>query len=141
MQYSHSHRDSAGQSSAWMSYVVLWRGQAGWGTPRSGNPAVAAEMARQQMEAQLAVMAADRVFMGGSNGSISYGSEIDRRGSRLYLLGQEYAIPERDSALVIMIDRVDGIGGPPVVVAAAVIDGRLPPEVQSKTWISGETTF
>jgi len=138
--YSHSRVDSAGHVASWMQYMILWRGQAGWTSGRMLDPVASAEGQRAYKQAQLAAAAADRSFFGGG-GATPYWGEIDRQSRRLYLLGQEYAIPGRDSALVVLIDRIDNVGGPAVVIGAAVVDGRLPPEVDTKTWVSGDTTF
>jgi len=38
-------------------------------------------------------------------------------------------VPENDSALIILVDHVDGVGGDPSIVAVDHVPSRLPAEV------------
>jgi hypothetical protein len=132
--------DSAGNRTDWMQYFILWRGQPGWQSASAANDADQAAALREYEAARVAAVVANRGFF-GSGGAAPYWGEIDNRNQRLYLLGQEFALPPRGSALVVLIDRIDRVGGAPIVIGSAVIDGQLPPEVRSRTWTSGDTTF
>jgi hypothetical protein len=123
----------------WMRYVILWRGQSGWHSPRMSQ-AEARESQQAFRAAQATAMLNDRSLLGGSAGSVNYWAEIDHEHKAVIVLGNTYAIPERDSTLVLLVDRVDGVGGQSVVLAAAVVDGRLSTQ-KEKSWVSGDTTF
>jgi hypothetical protein len=140
MHYHQAYRDSAGTRTDWMQFVILWRGQPDWesGVALSAEDRAAGLRAFEQ--ARLAASVADRGFLGGG-GPNPYWAEIDRDNQHLYVLGQEFTIPARGSTLVVLIDRIDRVGGPPVVIGSAVVDGQLPPDVRGKTWTSGDTTF
>jgi hypothetical protein len=140
ISYQQANVDSAGKRMDWMQFVILWRGQPGWESGRALNETQRAAGRRAYEQARIAAAVADRSFLGGG-GAIPFWAELDRTARRLYVLGREFEIPERGSALVVIIDRIDEIGGPPTVVGSAVIDGQLPEEVRSKTWTSGDTTF
>lgn len=130
----------AGRSD-WMSYVVLWRGQAAWRSPRRIDPVAQKEGERSYREASAAATLAGHSFMGSYAGSYAYWAELDNKDNAIYVLGQQYHIPERDSTLVILVDRADGVGGAPFIVGTAVIDGRMSSAAAPKTWVSGDTIF
>jgi hypothetical protein len=138
-QQSYTESSTAGRAD-WMRFIVLWRGQPGW---RFAKTSVAerddAERVRREVAAAAAL--ANRTVMGNFANGPSYFAELDRDNNALYVLGNRYAIPSRDSTLVILVDRIDRLGGPPFVVGAAVIDGRMSSEFVPKTWVSGDTTF
>lgn len=140
LTYQQARVDSAGKTTDWMQIILLWRGQPGWQSNAGFTPAERIAAERQYNDARIAAYAANRAFFGGG-GAHPYWAEIDRPGKRLYALGQEFVIPERGSALVVLLDRMDGVGGPPVVIGSAVVDGLLPSDVMPKTWTSGDTTF
>jgi len=140
IDYQEANVDSAGKRTDWMQIVVLWRGQPGW---QSGAGATSVQRAAGNQvyeQARVAAAVANRGFS-GSGGPYPHWTEIDRSNGRLYVLGREFDIPPRGSALIVIVDRVDGIGGPPMVIGSAVIDGTLPEDVRGKTWTSGDTTF
>jgi hypothetical protein len=125
----------------WMSYVVLWRGQAGWRTTRRIDQVAQREGERLYREASAAAALAGRSFMGSYSGGFVYSAEVDNKDNAIYVLGQQYRIPVRDSTLVILVDRADGVGGAPFIVGTAVIDGRMSSPAVPKMWVSGDTTF
>jgi hypothetical protein len=138
-QQSYTESPSAGRAD-WMRFIVLWRGQPGWQRTRT-DPAARAESERVFREASAAATLANRSLMGLSGGAAPFWAELDRENNQLYVLGNQYAIPQRDSTLVILVDRIDGVGGPSFVVGAAVIDGHMSSDFVPKTWVSGDTTF
>jgi hypothetical protein len=139
--YHQKWTETRGERSDWMQYIVLWRGQPGWRSSRGVSPEEARQSAQAFREASAAATLAGRSLMGGSGGRASYWAEIDNDGNTMYVLGTAYHIPVKDSTLVILVDRVDRVGGEPFVVGSAVIDGRMTSDLEPKTWTSGDTTF
>jgi hypothetical protein len=139
--YQQRYVETSSGRSDWMRFIVLWRGQPGWQYSRG----VSAEERRQSeqafREASAAATLAGRSLMGGSSGRAAYWAEVDRDENTIYLLGAAYHVPVKDSTLVILVDRVDRVGGEAFVVGSAVIDGHLPSDLAPKTWTSGDTTF
>ena len=125
----------------WMQFIVLWRGQPGWHSGRGATPDARSESEHAYREASAAATMAGHSIMGGYAGHAAYWAELDREANTLFVLGKAYPLPAKDSTLVILVDRVDHIGGEPYVVGAAVINGHMSSELQTKTWTSGDTTF
>jgi hypothetical protein len=125
----------------WMHFVVLWRGQPGWRTSRGVSPEERSESERAYREASASAALAGHSIMGGYAGRAIYFSELDHDGNTISILGRAYQLPPKDSTLIILVDRVDHIGGEPFIVGSAVIDGHISSELQTKTWTSGDTTF
>lgn len=138
-QSSYTESPTTGRSD-WMRFVVLWRGQPGWQMSHM-TPEQRAEADRIGREAMAAATLANRSLMGSPGGAVPYWAELDRDNNKLFVLGNQYTIPERDSTLVILVDHVDHVGGDPAIVAAAMLDGRMSSDFAGKTWVSGDTTF
>ncbi len=122
----------------WLVALVLWRGQAGWHQRQQRR----AEASRASSAVRAAVRAtedAGRQFLGGQSGGSVYAAAYDD--DSLYVLGRSYLLPSGDSALVVMVDRVDSAGGAPTVLGTANIDARLAPEFWTRHWASGDTLF
>lgn len=140
VSYQSANLDSAGTRSDWIQFVILWRGQPGWESDVGVNAAQRDAAKRMFDQARIAALTADHGFLGGGGGH-PYWAEIDRQNRKISVLGREFDLPARGSALVVLVDRLDGIGGPTTVIGSAVVDGQLGPEVRTKTWRSGDTTF
>jgi hypothetical protein len=125
----------------WMQYIILWRGQPGWRAFRGVTPEERAQSERTYREASAAATLANHSIVGGYAGRGAYWAEVDRDANTLTLLGKAYRIPPKDSTLVILVDRVDEVGGEAFVVGSAVINGHMSSEFETKTWTSGDTTF
>lgn len=125
----------------WMQFIVLWRGQPGWRMLRGITPEERAESERVYRQASAAATLAGHSIMGGYAGRAAYWAEVDHDDNVMFVLGKSYPIPPKDSTLVILVDRVDHVGGEPYVVGAAVINGHMSSEFEAKTWTSGDTTF
>jgi hypothetical protein len=125
----------------WMHFVVLWRGQPGWRTSRGVTPEERSQSERMYREASAAATLGGHNLMGGYGGHAAYWAEVDGEGNTLVVLGKTYAVPPKDSTLIILVDRVDYVGGEPFIVGSAVIDGHMSSEFIAKTWTSGDTTF
>lgn len=114
----------ASRRSEWIPVILLWRGQPGWADHSDDSP-----RRRQAIDAyrkaQAAGILANAAVLGGRHADFAFLAQVDSDFTSVTLLGRHLALPLRDSALVVMIDRVDGTGGPPSVVGTVVVDGRL----------------
>ena len=79
--------------------------------------------------------------MGGRSGSIIQDLAIDSADGRLRVRDRVFEIPERDSALVVMVDMTRDSAYTPVIVGHAYVPADLPDGYWSKMWRSGDTTF
>ena len=116
--------------------IVLWRasGDLGRGTPSMG----ALDLQLKADSARAASGKLGRSYLGEVRANGIHYVEYDQQ--HLWALGQEFNLPHRDSALVLMIDGVDAPGGPRVA-GHAYIAAEMPEKFWTKTWTSGDTTF
>ena len=63
---------------------------------------------------------------GAQVGKVIYGAIHDPGGRWVQILGKRWTLPLRDSALVVLVDRIDDVGGPPIIVAHRFIESSLP---------------
>ena len=148
--YLAAHASDTAGGVHWFQVVVLWRGQPDWPTfigapPRrdggGGHDTTGvAEAVRQYNAARKAALMDDAVFFGGQRGRIAYFARLDSARRSLTVLDRVIRVPPRDSALVVLVDRVDQDGGPRVI-EALVVDGRYPAPVEPRHWQSGDTLF
>jgi hypothetical protein len=132
----------ASRETRWLQFVVLWRGQSGWSQGRQRlDTAMLRKAQTAYNTARHAALARDGVFIGGQSGGVAYTAEADSARVTLTVLGQRFSIPRRDSALIVMVDRIDGVGGDPIVAGTRVVESRLPEVPAERTWTSGDTTF
>jgi hypothetical protein len=132
----------ASRETRWLQFVVLWRGQSGWSGGRRGLDTATLRRAQAEYNtARKAALARDGLFVGGQSGGVAYTAEADSARRTLTVLGQRFSIPRGDSALIVMVDRIDGVGGDPIVAATRVVESRLPDVPAERTWTSGDTTF
>lgn len=135
-----THEEVRGASRhEWLSVIVLWRSA----TVQNGGTdhADALTQERTRAAATVASHQAGRDQFGGVFGGDTYQyAELSRRENRLWVLGQEYHIPVRDSAIVVMVDGIDQPAGSSVV-GVAYIPAEMPDGYWSKMWTSGDTTF
>jgi hypothetical protein len=97
-----------------LRFIVLWRAQPEWcRRPCSrGDGTDPDSMQARQREAE----ARGNRFAGSAGGGLVYGVEIDDRRSLLTVLDQTARFGIPDSATVVLVDRIDEVGGPPTVV-------------------------
>jgi hypothetical protein len=132
-----------GRQTHWMSAVVLWR------VPRARRMRADDPEARRRTDSIEAVTRAydraaedsGRLTIGGFNGTVHYQAMLDREYRTLYVGDQRFAIPLRDSALVVMVDQTRDAAQTPVVVGTASIPAALPESFWPKFWVHGDTTF
>jgi hypothetical protein len=140
--YLQADLSDGSRTTRWIQFVVLWRGQADWSAPNMSVDTAAQRHATEHYHtARKAALLADAVFLGGQTGAVSYFAEVDSARTTLTILGQRFRLPPRDSALIVLVDRVDRVGGDPVVAGSTVVDARLPDASPTRTWTSGDTTF
>ncbi|HVT37833.1 MAG TPA: subclass B3 metallo-beta-lactamase [Gemmatimonadaceae bacterium] len=87
-----------------------------------------------------------RTFAGGSSNGHWWTASLSSRTQRtpvdtLFVLGRAFLLPARDSALVVMIDGVEGDSLPPRYLGVAWVSAELESAYWPKNWVSGDTTF
>jgi hypothetical protein len=139
--YSTSYTDSLGARKVWLQLAILWRGQPAWQTLANDDTVATTSADREFHRRALEAHAAGGQWSGAQIGTIVYGAIHDPRGAWVEILGQRWTLPRHDSALVVLVDRVDGVGGAPIVLEVLRIPSVLPSDILSRTWVSGDTTF
>jgi len=136
--------DSAG-TVHWFQVLILWRGQPAWAVmdlDRALPEASARDRALASYHAaRKAAAMNDAIFLGAYSRGVSYVAEVDSARTTVKVLSQSFRVPARDSALIVLVDRTDAVGGEPTVARTIVVDGRFPTPPLPKTWTSGDTTF
>jgi len=130
----HEGGDTSGRQ--WLQAVVLWRSSSSLSSGYSS--ADARDFQRVANAARSASQDQGRVHLGGVHANGYQYAEYDRE--RLWVLDQEFVLPQRDSALVVMVD----VGTAPNtarVVGYSYIGAQMPDSFWSKSWSSGDTTF
>lgn len=130
----HEGNDASGRQ--WLQAVVLWRSSSSLNSGYSS--ADARDFQRVANAARSASQDQGRVHLGGVHANGYQYAEYDRE--RLWVLDQEFVLPQRDSALVVMVD----VGTAPNtarVVGYSYIGAQMPDGFWSKSWSSGDTTF
>src|SRR5689334_22649377 len=112
----------------WLQAVVLWRSSSSLSGGYSS--ADARDFQRVANAARSASQDQGRVHLGGVHANGYQYAEYDR--DRLWVLDQEFVLPHRDSALVVMVD----VGTAPNtarVVGYTYISGQMPDSFWSKS--------
>ena len=98
--------------------AVLWRGSSDWGL---NHDAAETARARAMMDSARRDAIRRRVQAGGTiTVAANAWVEYDDRARTVSVLQRTYAVPTRDSARVLLVDRVDHVGGEPVVASIVV---------------------
>jgi len=129
----------------WLRAVILWRYDS---TRRVGRPDTGEMRAAMQRfrEVRRAAEDSGRTFLGGSSSERWWSAAYTQRlrgtsGDTLFVLEAQFAIPLRDSALIVMIDGLnDGTAGP-TLLGTAWMPAVMEPSYWPKHWTSGDTTF
>jgi hypothetical protein len=145
VSYVKANQEDARGTTHWFQLLILWRGQPGWSDLKSSIPlpdstARVRALANYDLARKTALMR-DAIFLGGNARGIGYYAELDSARTVVTILDHSYRIPPRDSALIVLVDRIDGVGGMPTVTGTAIVDGRFPTPQTPKTWTSGDTVF
>jgi hypothetical protein len=141
LNYLTSYTDSLGQKRVWLQLAILWRGQTAWRSLARVDTAQTAGAERELQRREIDAIAAGGVWSGTQVGTLVYGAVHDREGTWVEVLGQRFPLPQRDSALVVLVDHVDGVSGQPVILDVRRVPSLLPVDVLSRSWTSGDTTF
>ena len=124
--------DGGGNPGRRLATAVLWRGRPGWANRATVGKGTASQRAAQHaFEQQMAAAekAGSTSSGGGVSGSLCYFADYNENKHVLHVLGNEYRVPAADSVIVVMVDRIDGIGGRPTVFGVAYLTEQVPPEV------------
>lgn len=97
--------------------AVIFRGAEPWG--RSGSEDTALERQARDSAYQ-ATRARGNLGAGSITRRGDAWVEYDDRTSTVSVLSQSWHVPRRDSALVLLVDRIDSVGGKPVAQAVFV---------------------
>ena len=137
--YSTRVTEPRGDRRAWLKLAILWRGQPTWRTDAYDD-----SIATVRAELEFDRKAHDAIAVGGwwagaQVGKVIYGAIHDREGRWVQILGKRWSLPLRDSALVILVDRIDGVGGSPIIVEHRLIESSLPANVFGYNTTSRDT--
>ena len=123
-----------------LSAVILWRDLY---SPDSADYSDKAWKEGQRAFGLKRTIASDsgRLLAGSYQGGIAYSAEFDEGFRWLWVLGNQFAIPQPDSTLVIMVEQTNGKGGAPRIAGVERLVARLPDNYFGKTWRAGDTTF
>lgn len=110
-QADFSARTLAGDSVQ-LQAIFIWRGRPGWDQMSNAEYAVGKRMVDS-------VVRDARSKGRNVDGTITPRGEalmiIDHDSSLVFVKGVRHSVPKRDSVLVIVLDRADGVGGPTTV--------------------------
>ncbi|HEY4307660.1 MAG TPA: hypothetical protein VGM82_24510 [Gemmatimonadaceae bacterium] len=105
----------APRDSLRLAVAVLWRGSPGW----SGNqgPASSAKLEAVQADVQRR-----GVILGGTaTATADAWIEYDPHTDSVTVLNHAYALPRGESTAVLLVDRVDHVGGDPIVSIVNIV--------------------
>jgi hypothetical protein len=109
-----------------LCYLILVRGEAGWYSHR--RSALEALFEKGVLKVPLAPHSTTRPGFNSSIhlalGDIEFEAQYDSRTHRLFLLGQELTLGKDN---VVLVDRVDGIGGKTTIFRTLRVDPSLGP--------------
>jgi hypothetical protein len=110
--------------------VVIWCGQPGWDRRAATLvPTQQAALARNVAMVRAAEDSAARAggrLKGHATERLVWTVGFDPTARQVYVLGRGYRVPAGDSALLLVVGRVDSVGGPPSVIATASISAIFP---------------
>ena len=133
LEFVREHRGPP--DSVRLAAAVLWRGNSDWAL--SHGPAESAQ-ARAAMDSAQRDASRRGVQAGGTiTVAANAWVEYDDRARTLSVLRRTYTVPPSDSALVLLVDRVDHIGGEPLVASmvlacASEPDATMAPDADGR---------
>jgi len=134
--YFYSSQQTGNVQQRWLRAVVLWR-RSGDSLPVS--PARSRDAERVLRTAERAAEDIGRRWTGGYDGFAVHSLEYDS--TWLYILGQQFPFPESDSAVVILVDRIDSIGGRPIITGSYRLSSRMPDSFWPQYLSRGDTAL
>jgi hypothetical protein len=120
--------------------IVLWRGQPRWeqgAPPTPGTPAVARRSSTSRGQS---VLGGPVMINSSTTGGITRELRFDSRSGKVWVNGQEAGTAFPDSTMIVMVDRVDSVGGPPttrVVQVAGLRGDAIPSGEDRRDPVSG----
>lgn len=142
----HASDRSGRDERSWVRAVVLWRIPSPPGNDMRDTARFRARTVRYT-DVQRAAEDSGRTLVGTDGAEVRAPATMTwgfgrRTRDTLFVLGQRFELPQRDSALVIMID-VPAVetNRPAQLVASVWIPAALDPAYWPKHWISGDTSF
>jgi hypothetical protein len=106
-----------------LTAAVLWRGSPNWTGGAVATPALRARMDSIRQDSQRRGVVAGGILTSTAAAWVEY----DERARTVFLLQNAYGVSRsRDSTTVIMVDRVDHVGGEPIVILATVACSKTP---------------
>ncbi len=137
-----AHRGAGLNEQHAIKAIVLWRNSDIGRVPPARSASDTLHGARQPFRAlERAAEDSGRWFVGQQHGTSVSNAEYDPTRGRLFLLGRAFDIPSGDTAIVILVDHSDGIGGAPTIAATAYMPATMPDAFWPKSWTSGDTTY
>ena len=118
--------------------IVLWRAD------RQMRTTYWEDIARSERALQEARRASEkggRQLIGGFHAGGFHIAEVSNDRRTLWVLGRAFELPMRDSALVILIDHVDGVGGTPTLSGQVYIPAEVPADYTGHLLKRGDTTL
>jgi hypothetical protein len=112
---------------------VLWRGD----STSLARP-VPPERRQAYEEGREGAARARRGVFGSSWGGAATLAETNGERTEVVVLGQTFPLPGGDTTLVIMADRADGVGGPPVLHGAVRLPANVPASFWGAIWRPGD---
>jgi hypothetical protein len=98
--------------------AVLWRGTTNW---RANHAGAESERARTAIDSALRDAGNRGVQSGGTiTAHANAWVEFDEAANAVTVLRTRHVLPTRDSALVLLVDRVDSVGGKPTISSLTV---------------------
>lgn len=130
------------QERRWPTAIVLWRMPPHSVAFRTGSTEAKHDFTSvRYRELQRAAEDSGWRFMGGRSGPVIQELAIDSANRRIRIRDRIFAVPERDSALVVMVDLTRDSAYTPLVVGYTYVPAELPEGYWTKHWTSGDTTF
>jgi len=103
--------------------TVFWRGSTDWGAL---GPEDFQWSQRASDSASHAAVSRGNTSGGAITRRARAWVEYDERRSVVFVLNQQWRVPRRDSALVLLVDRIDGVGGNPVISTVMIPVSPVP---------------
>jgi hypothetical protein len=134
----HSSEGQGAEQRTWVNAIILWR------VPRwrlQPDSARTDSIERAYRRREYALRDSGWAPVGGRSLDIVHEGEIDARRTTIRVRDRLFPLPQRDSALVLMLDQTRDSSFTPNVVGTAYVPAVMPDGYWTKSWTSGDTTF
>ncbi|HYD54197.1 MAG TPA: hypothetical protein VEA99_16295, partial [Gemmatimonadaceae bacterium] len=127
----------------WLRVLLLWKPDSAQAEPLTWTPEQRARrdsvMRIQRARGRAAEDSGRWVLTNRSDWDVRVNAEYDRGRRVLFVLGQRFSVPERDSTLVVLLESRGADG--PAIVGSRYASFVIPQEYWTRSWTSGDTTF